>query len=321
VRENKVDLVALGRSLLADPQLPQKYAEGRAEQVAPCIACNECVAMQNKGWQLHCVVNPLLSSEYLDPVKPAGTPKKVLVIGGGPAGMQCAVTAAMRGHKVTLAEGSGKLGGQLVAASTPAYKSQEIGAFIGYLSMLVKKYGVEVKLSTEVDAQLPDGQTPDVAVIATGALPDCPSFEGADNVASAYEVLLKKGAGVGDRVVVIGSSGVGIDVALYLMERKGRMVTVMSGVGKNDRWVWGACVRQGGFGMRLCAVEGGRACEDARREGDCRAGNFEEEDCEDGQRAGSFVRAVPDQGDEAQEPHRDGADAHEVRLGVGGGDR
>jgi 2,4-dienoyl-CoA reductase (NADPH2) len=227
VRENKVDLVALGRSLLADPQLPQKYAEGRAEEVAPCIACNECVEMENRGWQLHCVVNPLLSSEYLDPVKPAVTPKKVLVIGGGPAGMQCAATAAMRGHSVTLVEGSGRLGGQLVAASTPAYKSQEIGALIDYLTMLVRKHGVEVKLNTEVGAQLPDGQKPDVVVIATGALPECESFEGADKVLNAYEVLLKKGAGVGDRVVVIGSSGVGIDVALYLMERKGRKVTVV----------------------------------------------------------------------------------------------
>ena len=227
VREKRVDLVALGRSLLADPQLPRKYAEGRTEEVAPCIACNECVGMENKGWQMHCVVNPLLSNEYLDPVKPAAVGKKVLVIGGGPAGMQCAATAAMRGHRVTLVEGTGRLGGQLVAASTPAYKTKEIGALINYLAVQMKKHGVEVRLNTEVNGALPDGQKPDVAVIATGAQPACPSFEGAAGVVSAYEVLLNKGAGVGNRVVVIGSSGVGIDVALYLAERKGRKVTVV----------------------------------------------------------------------------------------------
>jgi 2,4-dienoyl-CoA reductase (NADPH2) len=114
-----------------------------------------------------------------------------------------------------------------VAAATPAYKTKEIGALITYLTMQMKKHGVEVKLNTEVNGALPDGQKPDVAVIATGAQPACPSFEGAAGMVSAYDVLLKKGAGVGNRVVVIGSSGVGIDVALYLAEREGRKVTVV----------------------------------------------------------------------------------------------
>jgi 2,4-dienoyl-CoA reductase (NADPH2) len=91
----------------------------------------------------------------------------------------------------------------------------------------MKKHGVEVKLNTTVEGELPVGRKPDVAVIATGALPRCASFEGAAGVASAYDVLMNKAAGVGQRVVVIGSSGVGIDVALYLMEKSGRQVTVV----------------------------------------------------------------------------------------------
>lgn len=227
VREGRIDLVAIGRSLLADPYLPKKYYQGIPEEVAPCLACNECVAMENFGWQAHCVVNPLLSNEYLNPVQPAPRSKKVLVVGGGPAGIQCAITAAMRGHQVTLVEKSKRLGGQLLAASTVAYKSEEMNKLVSYYETMLKKYGVEVKLETEITGPENLPFKPDAVVLALGAVPKSVSFPGSDRVINAYDLLMSKGSGVGKKVVVIGASGVGIDTAIYLMETEGRQVTVV----------------------------------------------------------------------------------------------
>lgn len=227
VKENKVDLVAIGRSLLADPHLLKKTYEGHTNEIRRCIACNDCVAMENKGWQIHCVINPMLGNEYLDPVRPAGTPKRVVVIGGGPAGMECALVAAQRGHEVALIEKSSRLGGQLLAASTPAYKRQEFEALIEYYRFMLNKLGVKVMLNTEIKNKLPDDQQVDVVVLALGAVPHSGKFEKNGNVINAFDVLMSKGKGVGNNVVVIGGSGVGIDVALFLMEKEGRKVTVV----------------------------------------------------------------------------------------------
>jgi 2,4-dienoyl-CoA reductase-like NADH-dependent reductase (Old Yellow Enzyme family)/thioredoxin reductase len=227
VKENKVDLVAIGRSLLADPHLAKKFHEGRTKEIRRCIACNECVAMENKGWQIHCIINPMLGNEYLDPVKPARTSKKVVVIGGGPAGMECALVAAQRGHEVALIEKSSRLGGQLLAASTPAYKRQEFEALIEYYGFMLSKLRVKVILNTEIKNKLPDDQRADVVVLALGAVPHSGKFEKNGKVVSAFDVLMSRGKGVGKNVAVIGASGVGIDVALFLMEKEGRKVTVV----------------------------------------------------------------------------------------------
>lgn len=218
LEENKIDLVAIGRSFLADPHLPKKYYEGKEEDIIPCIACNECVAMQNKGWQLHCVVNPLLASEYLNPVQKKQSQKQVLIIGGGPAGMQCAITASLCGHNVTIVEQANNLGGQLIAASTPYYKSKEIGHLIKYFETQLKKNNVQVLLNTQLSNDVLTTLKPDVAVVAVGANPNLSGFTGIDNVVSAYDILNEKKSNVGKKVVIIGASGVGIDIALYLKE-------------------------------------------------------------------------------------------------------
>lgn len=227
VKEGKVDLVAIGRSLLADPYLVKKTYQGCTKEIRRCIACNECVAMENKGWQVHCIINPLLSNEYLDSVKPARTSKKAVIVGGGPAGMECALVAAQRGHDVTLFEESSRLGGQLVAASRPAYKNQEFKALIEYYEYMLKKEGVRIVLDTGVKESLPEGCEADVVILALGAFSDSGKFKDNTNLITAFDVLMSKGKNVGEKVVIIGASGVGIDVALYLMEAGNRKITVV----------------------------------------------------------------------------------------------
>lgn len=227
VKENKVDLVAVGRSFLADPYLPKKYHEGRKGEIRPCIACNDCVGVMFKGWRVHCSVNPILGSEYQDPIKPSRKPKKVVVVGGGPAGMECACVAAQREHEVTLVEKANQLGGQLLAAAKPAYKAKEIQGLIDYYSVMLDKLGVKVKLNTPLKDSLPGDLEADVVVLATGALPQIPKFKGSDQVVTAWDVLMNDAKGVGLEVVVIGASGVGIDVALFLKEKAERKVTVI----------------------------------------------------------------------------------------------
>ena len=187
IREKRVDLVAIGRSFLADSHLVNKTYEGKTKEIRRCIACNDCVAMENKGWQLHCTINPLLGNEYLNPIKPAVKKKKVLIIGGGPAGMECALTAKMRGHEVTLVEKEKSLGGQMRAASTPAYKEQEINALIAYYSYMLDKFEVKVELGKEINSEKTDSYDADVVVLAMGAIPMCPSFKGGENARSAFE--------------------------------------------------------------------------------------------------------------------------------------
>jgi 2,4-dienoyl-CoA reductase (NADPH2) len=227
VRDGRVDLVAMGRSLLADPYLPKKYYAGARKEIVPCIACNDCIGMMDRGWQLHCVVNPQLSSEYLNPVKPAARSRKVLVIGGGPAGMQCAVTAALRGHQVTLIEMEGRLGGQLVAASAFCEKAEEMTALITYYETMLKKHKVDVRLGTEITDPAQLQTKTDVVVLALGAAPKCPPFPGAERMVTAVELLTGKANKIGKRVVVVGASGVGVDTALHLMESGDHQVTLV----------------------------------------------------------------------------------------------
>jgi NADPH-dependent 2,4-dienoyl-CoA reductase/sulfur reductase-like enzyme len=175
---------------------------------------------------VRCTVNAEVGFESY-PLTSSTKSKKVLIIGGGPAGMECALVAAQRGHEVALIEKSNRLGGQLLAASTPAYKRQEFEALNEYYRFMLSKLGVKVLLNTEIKTKLPDDQRADVVVLALGAVPHSGKFEKNGKVISAFDVLMNRGKGVGNNVVVIGASGVGIDVALFLMEKEGRKVTVV----------------------------------------------------------------------------------------------
>ena len=227
INERKADLVALGRPLLADPELPNKVAEERLDDIRPCLYCDEgCVGGLSHLWHIGCQVNEALGREGEYPIKQAQKVKRVGVVGGGPAGMEAARVAALRGHNVTLFEKENKLGGQLIAASIPHFK-QPIREYLRYLKNQIEKLGVKTELSREVTPELVKALEPDVVILATGAthlIPDIPGVTGG-NIATATEILLGTKE-VDRKVAIIGGGQVGSELAWDLAEQ-GKKVTVV----------------------------------------------------------------------------------------------
>jgi 2,4-dienoyl-CoA reductase-like NADH-dependent reductase (Old Yellow Enzyme family)/thioredoxin reductase len=225
--EGKADLIAIGKGLLADPELPNKVASGRLEDIVPCTVCMGCLDDLSSPAVagIRCQVNATLGREAEYRIVPAREPRKVLVVGGGPAGMEAARVAAFRGHQVTLWEGKSRLGGQLVQAAIPPHKDR-IGPLTRYLQTQLNKLEVKIELGKEATAAMIEEFRPEVVVLATGARPLLPDIPGLDrtHVVQAGDVLEGK-VGVGNKVVVIGGELVGCETAEFLAD-KGKRVTV-----------------------------------------------------------------------------------------------
>jgi len=224
--DGKADLVAIGRQLIADPFWPKKVAAGQTEDIVPCLSCNVCLDTVFTTREPKCSVNASLAKEEEYTLKPAVTKRKVLVVGGGPAGMEAARTAAIRGHEVILWEKEAKLGGQLLLAAVAPHK-EVIDRLNKYMAVQLKKAGVQVLLEHEATAESVKATKPEVVVLATGSTPFIPDIPGLrrDNVVLALDVLAGKEE-VGNRVVVIGGELVGCETADYLAQ-KGKTVTIM----------------------------------------------------------------------------------------------
>jgi 2,4-dienoyl-CoA reductase-like NADH-dependent reductase (Old Yellow Enzyme family)/thioredoxin reductase len=214
----EADLVVMGRALLADPELPNKAAAGKFEDIAPCIGCSlGCIGRMMALQPLSCTVNPAVGREKEMAITPAAKRKKVLVAGGGPGGLEAARVAALRGNQVTLCEKEAKLGGQFNLAAVPPMK-QELCNLVKYLSRQVEKAGVRVELNKEVTPKLVEELEPDAFIVATGGaplIPDLPGIRG-DRVVSAYDVLAGKVAPPSGNVLVIGGGMVGLEVSEFL---------------------------------------------------------------------------------------------------------
>ena len=224
IEDGKADFVALGRPLLADPDWPRKVKDGRLNDIRPCICCNE--ACLGRRLYLSCTVNPQTGMEREYALTPIEKRKSVLVIGGGPGGLEAARVAASRGCDVTLWEKSDRLGGKLRLAAVPAFK-QDIRPLIQYLSSEVEKAGVRVALETQATPELVRQLGPDVVIIATGstfAKPDVPGVE-QTHVLNTVE-LFEGTKTVGRRVAVIGGGLCGCEAAAWLAGQ-GAQVTVV----------------------------------------------------------------------------------------------
>jgi len=213
------DMVSMARPFLADPDFVRKAAEGRASEIAPCIACNQaCLDHTFSGRISTCLVNPMACYETELVLEPARTCKTIAVVGTGPAGLAAAMTAAERGHRVTLIDRDDRIGGQLnMAREIPG--KEEFHGLVQWFETMVRKLGIELCLGREATAD--DLKGYDEIVIATGVLPRDPGIPGQDqkHVLSYVDVLRGK-AQVGPRVAIVGAGGIGFDVAEYLVHEK-----------------------------------------------------------------------------------------------------
>jgi 2,4-dienoyl-CoA reductase-like NADH-dependent reductase (Old Yellow Enzyme family)/thioredoxin reductase len=241
LRDGKGDFIGIGRGLIADPEWPLKVKSGRIGEIRKCIACNDCRIAIHTPRPIRCAVNAVAGRESrYDIFRPAEVKKKVIVVGGGPAGLEAARVAALKGYQVILFEAERELGGMLKWGSVPPHK-EILRSIPEYYSGEFKRLGVKLRLGVKATSELIIQENPDSVIVATGGVVLMPDIPGIDKgmVMTALDVLSGKKTGV--NVVVAGGGAVGCEVANYLAQqnKKVTIVEMLDTVGLDmDSWIW-----------------------------------------------------------------------------------
>ncbi len=227
LNKGKADVILMGRPLIADPEIPNKIFEDRLEDIRPCLFCNQCTGRSWNGLYVRCASNTQATAEGKFEITKTDKPKNVAVIGGGPAGMEAARVAALKGHNVTLYEKAPVLGGQLIPASAPSFKFR-IGDLMKYHITQLEKTGVKVCLNTCIDANSPELENADAIIVAAGASPFMPPIKGIDgeNVVEVTESHAHPELIKGNRIVIAGGGLSGCDAGIELA-MEGKQVTIV----------------------------------------------------------------------------------------------
>jgi 2,4-dienoyl-CoA reductase (NADPH2) len=219
LEDGSADLVAIGRGLIAEPDWTALVAAGREADIRPCIACNACVDLVGRGEEIRCAVNPEVGRDHAWSPEPADPPRRVAVVGSGPAGMEAARVARLRGHAVSIWERDAQLGGKLEAAASAPSK-REVLRFRDFEVRTLRDMGVEIHTGVEVTHDVIEGDAPDVVVVATGAAAVVPPFGGAEGADVQDAQLFLDGTlrvRPGEAVAVIGGSATGCETAELLV--------------------------------------------------------------------------------------------------------
>lgn len=227
LESGKLDAVGLGRPVLTDPEYVNKLKNDEAQNIRPCLGCHDgCFARLLQGGRGSCAVNPECGRELIVGIQPAAKSKNVVVVGGGPAGMEAARVSALRGYKVTLFEAAESLGGELVIGGVPSFKEDD-RALIKWYENQLKNLSVDVKLNTRATKENIKDLNPDIVYVAEGSTPIKLNLPGMDmeRVVNAGDVLSGKKA-AGQKCAIIGGGLVGCELALHLRS-KGHEVTII----------------------------------------------------------------------------------------------
>ncbi|MCL6558634.1 MAG: FAD-dependent oxidoreductase, partial [Firmicutes bacterium] len=233
IEKGEFDFWEVCRPFLADPQRLHKTAEGRFDEIKPCIGCLLCLSRMFRDLPYLCTINPILGHE-VEPeyhIRPASYKKNVIIIGGGPAGMECAIAAAQRGHKVTVFEKSDHLGGQLFTyAKNDLANKKDLEDLISYYNAMAKKLNIEVNYNTEVTGKMYQKKllhSFDTCVVATGSGIDTSGINGSEKAFIAHDVMENK-VKCGDKVAVIGGGKIGLCTAEHLAKNGHEVVIIES---------------------------------------------------------------------------------------------